>query len=189
MLLVPKNATPAIAAFAKQLCNGEAPQFIDIIPDSEATPLSCWQNVHSVCARKGGQAVKGWRLWWIPDVMVEAQAHVIWERPDGILIDVTPNEDQEHVCLFLRDPEMRQRPGVDCVPSRQQNICGKAFVDEFIACSAKMARYMDMAKTGEIDTRNPQLLVEIARLDQTLQRCRQQIADLAASSGREGSQT
>ena len=34
--------------------------------------------------------VLGFKIWYIPDVYIEAEEHVVWEDKNGHKIDVTP---------------------------------------------------------------------------------------------------
>ena len=166
MLVVPENVTPEIAAFAGELSPGATPTPIPVCPHSGAIELRCWQNVTMVSEQHGGQPVKGWRLWWIPDILIEAQAHVVWQMPGGHLIDVTPNEDDEQTCLFVRDESMSPNPGIDYVPSRFKNLCGAPVVDEYIRCASAVAEHSDKQKTSSLWIPDPP---EKQRLSELLQ--------------------
>lgn len=148
MLIVPESITPEIARFARVLSSDPTPPSVVVVsPIVNATELSCWQNVQNCCQTKGGQPIKGWRIWWIPKILIEAQAHVVWQATDGQLLDITPNEDNERSCVFVRDPSMAEEPGNDFVPSRHENLCGEAFVDDFIRYAGVVSRHQDTIKT------------------------------------------
>jgi hypothetical protein len=147
MLVVPEAITIEIAKFATTLSVGSFPVVVPVSPAHGAVHLSCWQNVQQVCSTEGGQPVKGWRIWWIPQILIEAQAHVVWRSPADDLTDVTPNEDDEQICVFLSDPSMPEQPGKDFVASRHENLCGESFVDEYIRCAIAVARHEDTVRT------------------------------------------
>ncbi len=143
MLIVPETITTEIATFVESLVPGQGPSIIRVEPDPGARRLSCWQNVSAVCRDRGGRPVKGWRIWWIPDILIEAQAHVVWRSPDGLLVDLTPNDDGELTCVFVPDPQMIEQPGVDFVASQFHNIRGELCVEEYIRCAQVVAKHKD----------------------------------------------
>jgi len=148
MLIVPESITDEIREFAATLSDGRLPEFVDVVAASGAAKLNCWNNVERECRHRGGQAVKGWRIWWIPRILIEGQAHVVWQSEENSFLDVTPNEDNEGTCVFVANPNMKERPGIDCVPSRHKNLCGEASVDEYIRCAAVVAQWQGQAKVG-----------------------------------------
>ena len=147
MLIVPESITVDLTTFAASISANVQPSIIPIQPAPGATLLSCWENVSAVCESNGGHSVKGWRLWWIPHILIEAQAHVVWKPPTGSLIDVSPNDDNEYLCCFVPDPLMKERPGLDFVPSRFANLCGESFVNDYILYSGLVAQQNDAANT------------------------------------------
>lgn len=173
MLRVPEAITQEIQRFASNVSGGRPPVIVPVIPDWGAANLSCGQNVQSVCEERAGRAIKGWRIWWIPQILIEAQAHVVWQSPSGQLLDVTPNQDREQTCVFAFDETMIENPGFDFVPSRHENLCGEAIVDEYIRCAAVVARHIDKCYMADEDFSEPpesatlrQALVQIAKLPQ-----------------------
>ncbi|MCK5132856.1 MAG: hypothetical protein KAR40_11965 [Candidatus Sabulitectum sp.] len=147
MLIVPATLNEAIILFANEL-SGEKPVRIQVEPRIDAGYSACGKNVTRAIAEEGGYALKGWRVWWIPDILIEAQAHVVWQSKDGTLRDVTPNSDNETECVFVLDPEMKENPGADFVPSRFKNLSGEPFVDRFILCTGIMAEHRDREYTS-----------------------------------------
>lgn len=43
----------------------------------------------------GGRLITGWGIWQWDNILVEAEAHAIWESPDNQLIDITPHVPAE----------------------------------------------------------------------------------------------
>jgi hypothetical protein len=54
--------------------------------------------------RDGGSIQHGWSIWERPGIFIEGIFHAVWISPDGTLIDVTPEVDNEKEILFLPDP-------------------------------------------------------------------------------------
>lgn len=182
MLLVPESITPEIAAFASTLSAGSIPMVVRIVPAHDAAYLSCWQNVQDVCKRCGGQPINGWRVWWIPQILIEAQAHVVWQAAEDQLFDVTPNEDGEQNCVFVCDPDMTARPGIDFVPSRHENLTGEAFIDEYIRCATVLARHQDDVETTPLWLPDPPERAIMSRLLNQISERQKRLADSVDSA-------
>jgi hypothetical protein len=75
------------------------------VPDSRFLIGFCWYNAYAQ-ARKNGDIVHGW-LFWDDNAGVLAQHHSVWRRPDGRLIDVTPNEFGASHTVFAESVEHR----------------------------------------------------------------------------------
>lgn len=73
---------------------------------SWAIPDYCLCNVERQVAEQGGRAVYGWRVMESQHAFICHCWHVVWERPDGELRDITP-EDQgglPPLVSFIPDP-------------------------------------------------------------------------------------
>ena len=73
---------------------------------SWAVPDFCLCNVERQVAEQGGRAVYGWRVMEGQQPITFHIWHVVWERPDGELRDITP-EDQDGLppfVTFIPDP-------------------------------------------------------------------------------------
>lgn len=163
MLVVPETIVESIQEFAKRI-TGHQPIRIQVKPRSDAGFLACGQNVARAIEEAGGQALKGWRVWWIPGVLIEAQAHVVWKSEDGIILDVTPNSDNETECVFIPDSMMSEQPGVDCVPSKFMNLSEKPFVDRYIECAGIKAKWLDQLFTSGRQIPPPPEVMELQSL-------------------------
>ncbi|WP_158935210.1 hypothetical protein [Burkholderia sp. S171] len=95
---VRQNRTVAKAEYVDTL-----PSHVAVQPDPESRPVKCWFNVRNVVAKNGGRAIFGWAIWIRPDSHYQAIHHAVWERPDGQLIDVTPNEIDVTSIVFMAD--------------------------------------------------------------------------------------
>lgn len=129
----------------QRLCNkvspGQHPVYVDVTPDSEAAPNQCFPNTAKRVAESGGCVVHGWQVWEWLDVLVEAEFHGVWQRPDGSLVDITPKECPIARILFLPDPrrhfEGRQVDNVRLPLTNDPNVI------EFIALSEERYRIMN----------------------------------------------
>lgn len=66
--------------------------------------LHCWYNAQAQVLRSGeGKVVHGWAFWNI-DVGILAQHHAVWERADGLLIDITAHDAGLSEISFARSP-------------------------------------------------------------------------------------
>lgn len=145
-MIIPDEFIYELKEFNNAKLGGNKPLYVNIIPFPEARELDCGGNVEKVIARYGGKAIKGWRIWWIPGILYEAQAHVIWEKPDGELVDVTPTSDDEKLCLFVRDDRINVVPGADSLNSEYWNIVRHPKVDEYIRAALELAQLIDRGK-------------------------------------------
>ena len=148
---------------------GQQPIRVPIKPRSHTGLLACGQNVARAIETHGGRALNGWRVWWIPDILIEAQAHVVWESEDGIILDVTPNSDSETECVFIPDPRMTEQPGVDFIPSRFKNLLGEPFVDRYIKCAEVIANWKDRIFTSGVNIPPPPEVMDLQSLIKRLQ--------------------
>jgi hypothetical protein len=57
--------------------------------------------------RDGGSYVNGWVIWQWANIMIEAEAHCVWQNPAGKLVDITPHSYNEHTILFVPDPNIK----------------------------------------------------------------------------------
>lgn len=94
-----------IAALCNELSAGSTPAVVECMPDRDAPANDCFMQVDSHVQRNGGESVIGWALWEIPNVMLEAEFHAVWQSPiDGKLIDLNPRPVNFQHIHFLPDP-------------------------------------------------------------------------------------
>ncbi|MFG0496894.1 hypothetical protein ACF8MH_06100 [Pseudomonas sp. YQ_13] len=80
---------------------------------------NCYWNVDAVVEEFGGTAVYGWDVSVWPKSHIVAMHHAVWQRPDGILEDVTDTyssvKKRAH-STFLRDDsieiDLRKQPNI-----------------------------------------------------------------------------
>ena len=98
----PAAITEALRDFCVDLCWSE-PAYIPVQADQEGMYGFCNLTVAEKIKKDGGKPVHGWTIWEWPGVFWTAEFHMVWENPNGDLIDVTPKPDGETSILFLRD--------------------------------------------------------------------------------------
>lgn len=93
-----------------ELCNKVVPEAEPIYVSVKVAVWSrlheCFPNVERMVQEQGGQQINGWAIWQWANILVEAEAHSVWQSLDGELIDVTPHDNGEKQILFLRDDSM-----------------------------------------------------------------------------------
>lgn len=85
---------------------GGAPLSVPVVPSPGARLLQCFWNVRDLVAQKGGEAVYGWQVSEWSGVLYQCEHHAVWRRPDGVLVDPTPNEEGETHSIFIPRGDM-----------------------------------------------------------------------------------
>lgn len=85
---------------------GGSPVGVPVEADPAAKPLQCFWNVRDVVSRNGGEVVYGLQILTWPGVLYQCEHHAVWRRPDGTLVDPTPNDEGASVTLFVPRPDL-----------------------------------------------------------------------------------
>ncbi len=106
-----RETTPAkVTDKIMELCNGIVPdmkpEYVSVEVQEWSLPSECFPNVWQMVQEQGGQQVNGWAIWQWANMLVEAEAHSVWQSPEGELIDITQHANGENEILFLRDDNM-----------------------------------------------------------------------------------
>lgn len=101
-MLVPRKNKDYVLSFCRRLVVGSRPIYVDHKPIKE-----CFSIVPEHIATHGGKQKFGWAIHERKRVWLEAEFHVVWERENGTLIDLTPRELPADKILFLHDPERK----------------------------------------------------------------------------------
>lgn len=131
-----------------RLVPGETPKFVrlDVPPWAEAN--ECTDNVARVIKEFGGEAVNGWRLWEpLPDLMIEAEFHVVWRRPEGSLLDVSPHFPGFTETVFLPDPGLEYEGRQ--IPNERVPLVKDTLVREFIEALEAEYEVMNRAELAD----------------------------------------
>lgn len=103
-----KETTPtSITEMLRRLCNDLNPMgqplWVKVAPESWALENECFPNVQKKIEQDGGSFVNGWAIWQWANMLITAEAHCVWQRPDSVLIDITPHNYGEQTILFVPD--------------------------------------------------------------------------------------
>ena len=105
--------------------------FVEVYPFQGMQINECFPNVKSVVEKLGGTTINGWAIWQWANIMVEAEAHAIWQAPDGKFVDITPHINNETRILFLPDDQVRFNGNP--IPSHRQALTNSPLVAELIS--------------------------------------------------------
>ncbi|MCY1270051.1 hypothetical protein D9M68_184950 [compost metagenome] len=126
---------PHVLAFCATIAGGE-PMRVEQAPQPDAVPLECFNNVRTQVSKDSGALVLGWAIWEWPGKFIEAEQHAVWERPDGTLLDPTPQEFGLRGMTFLRDP-LAVDDGIQR-DNHRHALCSDPVVGHFLlACRAR----------------------------------------------------
>lgn len=151
---------------------GTAPYRIAITPVPTAKMNECVANVADAVTAWGGTPTNGWALWEpLPDVILEAEFHVLWTDADGELRDVTPQAMPflKHV-HFLPDPTLRYEGRQ--IPNYRVALVDDSLVYQLIDAQDAL---FEAVNRGELATRTEvPLTAEIRAIQQRID----QLSDL-----------
>lgn len=102
----PSKVTDKIMKLCEGISADTEPIYLPVSVPKWSLPSECFLNVQRMVRDHGGQQVNGWAIWQWANILVEAEAHAVWESPEGHLIDITPHDNEEKEILFLRDSSM-----------------------------------------------------------------------------------
>lgn len=102
----PARISDKIMELCGQVVPGIEPVYVPTAAQPWCLPNECFPNVERMVKEQGGRQVNGWTVWQWANILVEAEAHAVWENPEGKLIDITPHDNGEAEILFLRDETM-----------------------------------------------------------------------------------
>lgn len=105
----PAHIDTATLAFCATIAPAP-PVYVPVRPAPEAKFIHCFENSEMQAAHQGGEAVYGWAIWHWPGRWFEAEHHAVWRRPEGDLVDVTPQTGDPERVLFLPDPSAPYDP-------------------------------------------------------------------------------
>ncbi len=100
----PSQIDDATLAFCATI-SPHVPLYVPVRPAPHGKVAYCFDNSVAQAREHGGSAAYGWAIWRWPGRWFEAEHHAVWRRPDGSLLDVTPQLGEPERILFLPDPE------------------------------------------------------------------------------------
>lgn len=129
--VVPPGITSGVRSFAREISGGENPRYVPVVPVAQGRLADCFNNVRRQIQCAGGGIQFGWALWLIPQIMIEAEHHAVWQSPDGKLIDVSPYPRPLRKTLFV--PDARYPDDGKPIDNIRKAIYDHPLVDEFIS--------------------------------------------------------
>jgi hypothetical protein len=111
MVIIPDIKNNYVTSFCQSITQDQKPLYIHHEPLPNKPLKECFPIVSEQIATLGGKQISGWFLLEIPGIWLEAEFHAIWERPDGVWVDITPRTLPFSKVLFLPDSK-RQYQGV-----------------------------------------------------------------------------
>ena len=102
----PAKVTDKIIELCSKIVWGKVPVYVPVETVKWTRKQECFSNVQRMVQEWGGQQINGWAIWQWANILVEAEAHSVWQSPEGALIDITPHDNGERQILFLRDDSM-----------------------------------------------------------------------------------
>jgi hypothetical protein len=100
----PRGITADVRQLCKHIGFESQPIFIQVQTRHDAESGECFAATTKQVSEFGGSCVYGWLIWEWPGILIEAEFHAVWKKPDGELIDVARKDERESVVLFLPDP-------------------------------------------------------------------------------------
>ncbi len=148
-----------------ELCNGivpdAKPEYIPVEAQEWSLPSECFPNVQKMVREHGGQQVNGWAIWQWANILVEGEAHAVWENPQGQLIDITTHINGENKILFLRDDDMVYKGNT--IASIRMALTSSQLVEELILLMNERDRIM-CETPGRKYSISPLLMARIAAI-------------------------
>src|SRR5687768_12991166 len=91
LMVIPAEITPAIRAFCARINPAAEPLFVDF-RKTEGSAREAFSHVREYAKKHGGKAVAGWRIYAIPDMLLEAEFHCVHQDESGAYRDITENQ-------------------------------------------------------------------------------------------------
>lgn len=133
-----------------ELCSGiipkAVPEYVSVEVQEWSRPMECFPNVEQMVREQNGKQVNGWAIWQWANILVEAEAHSVWENSEGQLIDITPHDNGESEILFLRDDNMVY--SMEQIGSIRLALTESPLAAELIELSEKTEEIMSEYKPG-----------------------------------------
>lgn len=120
--------------------------FTNIDPAKKA--LDCFNIVNAQVEKFGGKAILGWQIWK-SNLLIEAEAHAVWEDQEENLHDISPkgNNFIPEKILFIEDDRLKYEGKQ--IQNRRLNITKNKLVDDFINIARLLFHLQNKGKRAE----------------------------------------
>jgi hypothetical protein len=99
-----------LTEFCYSLSPKSTPAYIPFIQVPGAVQQFCSKNVKRHRKTFGGKSEYGWIIWYMRNIILEAEAHAIWIAKDGCKYDITPHSEETNGrIVFLPDDKNVKR--------------------------------------------------------------------------------
>ena len=134
----PRDIFPYVAEFCRSIAATSTPRFLDLSAAAGDLPVECVGNVRRRIAGLG------WKIWEWYGVMIEAEFHMVWRSPDGMLQDVTPHTISLNRVVFLPDASLIYEEKQ--VNNIRHALISSPRVEEFIAIAHQIFTIQNKGK-------------------------------------------
>jgi hypothetical protein len=110
---VPKALTSEVRGFTAQ--HGDDLQYVEVKPLPFAEQRQCYGNCDIARQIFGGTMVLGYSIWNTKNLFLSSEHHCVWRKPDGTLVDLTPDISGESRVLFVPHIELGQDDDVQSI--------------------------------------------------------------------------
>ncbi|MBY6063199.1 YecA family protein [Pseudidiomarina sediminum] len=124
---------PEICANTLKKCGVKKLEKIPVLPDENAKPKNCLNNVKSHIAIHGGTVQLGWIFSCMGNVVVKMTAHAVVRTDVGELICVTPNEYRTGLLKFAQDDSVSNLIINDFLPLNFVPLIDDKTLNEYIS--------------------------------------------------------
>lgn len=162
----PVRVTDKVMELCSGIVSDVVPAYVPVAAQEWSLPSECFPNVQKMVRENGGQQVNGWAIWQWANVLVEAEAHSVWQSPKGRLVDITPHDNGETDILFLADPDMVYDNNT--IASVRSALTSSPLVAELIQLMDERDRIM-CATPGRMCKIPKNLLIRIMQIQMVLQ--------------------
>ncbi|MCC7570125.1 SEC-C domain-containing protein [Candidatus Micrarchaeota archaeon] len=154
----PNEISNTILSFCNGINGDEKPQYITVSSFNYCLENHCFPNVDETVREKGGHIVNGWVIWQWDNIILEAEAHAVWENPKGEVIDVTPHTPEESQIVFLRDSNVKYN-GIQ-YDNIRKGLTDSKLVAEYIALCQELYKIQDENRkdSNSIEIKDPQTI-------------------------------
>lgn len=128
-LKVPNKINRKVRLIAEKISTNPIIEFIQVKVEPFSIIKECHLNIQKKVEHDGGDIVYGWQIWQ-DSFFIEAEFHSIWRSPEGLLIDITPKENNEDKILFIHD-HINKYTGYQ-YDNIRVNTSGNPIVDDYL---------------------------------------------------------